>query len=48
MGLIDTIKPQSSVIRSAVNKFWQQQEKSSWEPQELNPGPVFYLKGRKK
>ena len=38
MGSIDNIKRLSSVLRSAINKFQQQQEKNSNERQELNPG----------
>ena len=38
MGLIDIIKPLSTVQSSAINKSQQHQEKNSWECQELNPG----------
>ena len=38
MGLIDIIKPLSSVLSSAVNKSQQHQEKKSWESLELNRG----------
>ena len=38
MGLIDIIKPLSTVLNSAVNKSQQHQEKNSWEHQELNLG----------
>ena len=40
MGLIDMIKPLSTVLRSAINKFQQHQEKNSWECRESNPGPL--------
>ena len=38
MGLIDIIKPLSTVLSSAFNKPQQHQEKNSWERQESNPG----------
>ena len=38
MGWIYIIKPLSSVLSSAANKYHQHQEKSSWERQELNLG----------
>ena len=38
MGLIDIIKPPSTVLNSAVNKSKQHQEKNAWERRELNPG----------
>ena len=38
MGLIDIIKPLSSVLSSAINKSRQHQEKTSCECQELNRG----------
>ena len=31
MGLIDIIKPMSTVLSSAINKSLQHQEKNSWE-----------------
>ena len=39
MGLIDMIKPLSTVQSSAVNKSQQPQEKNSWECRDSNPGP---------
>ena len=38
MGLIDIIKPMSTVLSSVVNKSPQDQEKNSNEHQESNPG----------
>ena len=38
MGSIDMIKPLSTVLRSAVNKSQQHQEKNSWERRVSNPG----------
>ena len=40
MGLIDIVKPLSTVLSSAVNNSQQHQEKNSWECQESNPGPL--------
>ena len=40
MGSIDIIKPQSSVLSSAVNKSQQYQEKNSWECRKSNLGQL--------
>ena len=37
MGLVDIIKPLSTVLSSAVNKYKQNQDKKSWECRESNP-----------
>ena len=43
MGLIDMIKPLSTVLSSAINKSQQHQEKNSWERRESNPVLTLYL-----
>ena len=40
MGLIDIIKPLSTVLSGAVNKSQQHQEKKSWEHRESNRGQL--------
>ena len=40
MGLIDMMKPLSTVLSSVVNKSRQHQEKIYREHQESNPGPL--------
>ena len=40
MGLIDIIKPFSTLLSNALNKLQQHQEKKSWECQESNLGPL--------
>ena len=41
MGLINIIKPLSTVLSNAINKYRQDQDKNYWERQELNPGFVL-------
>ena len=40
MGSVDIFKPLSTIVRSAVNKSQQHQEKKSCECRETNPWPL--------